>query len=168
MAYPVKRRALSLVEIVIGALILGFSGVAVMELVRTNTVGLQVTEIEAVARGLAADVLERYAAAPRVLADRLGAGAKDLQGVPLLWRDVLEHDAGLRYGFPQGALEKLLDTYVVRITLRLTPNYDHASFDPDRTMKALEVTVQWSEPIAPERGGPREPRTVTYATLLER
>jgi type II secretory pathway pseudopilin PulG len=163
-----RRRALSLLEVVIGALILGISGVIVLELIRSSTVSTQVTEVEAVARGLAADVLERFSAEARGSGTAAGKVTESMTGVPLAWRDLVDDDGPLRYGFPRAELEKLLDFHDVRVILKGTANYDHPSFDTGFAMKALEVTVQWSDPIAPGAAPTRDVRTVSYACLLER
>lgn len=91
-----RGRGVSLIEIVLGVMILGISGVTVLELVRSNTANLQVTEIEVIARGMGADLLERYSS-PSVHDFPSEAAATRLTpGVPAKW-DIVAEDASMKY-----------------------------------------------------------------------
>lgn len=166
---PDRRAGISVMEIVLGALILGVSGVAVLELMRSSTSNLEVTEIEAVARGLAADTLERYSHQAMFDGPRFARTTERMMGVPLPWSQLVGDDPSLRYGFPREQLSQLLDLHDVRLTLKLTRPYPSASFGRAGKMSAIEVTAHWTD--GPGRGASRgstsDYKTVTYACLLE-
>lgn len=161
-----RRAGISMTEIVLGALILGTSGVTVLELVRGSTVNLQVTEIEAAARGMAADLLERYSQPSVHDLPGESANLRNFLGRPLSWDQHVE-DPATGYGFPREKVGKLLEQYGVRFIVNIE-RIPHASFG-NAKMTRVTVTAQWSDPIP---GGARvtgsEIREVTYACLVDR
>lgn len=158
-----KRRGISLIEVVLGAIVLGVSGVTVMELVRANTVNLQITEVEAVARGLAADCVERFSRRASYNAPTMLKLLQKMQGVPLPWKDVVAGDPGLRHQLPLADISKLLDQYEVKLQVQFKVATHTALGDKPRLRK-LEVEVSWSDPRHLSAGS--ELRKVTYAALV--
>lgn len=153
-------------EVVIGALSLGFSGVTVMELVRGSTANLQVTEVEAAARGMAADLLERYSRPSIYDVPGESANLRNFLGRPLTWDQHLE-DPATGYGFPRERIGKLLDQFQVRFVVDIV-RFPHPSFNGAQMTKVI-VTAQWPEPIAGVvRSSSSELREVTYACLVDR
>lgn len=161
-----KRRGVSMLEIVIGALVLGISGVVVIELIRSNTTNLQLTEIEAVSRGLAADLLERYSRPTVNDQSGVGASAQAAMGVPAKW-DTLLADPAFNHGFPKDKLSKILEEYGVMFNVE-RKNYTHASYGAKNDMVHVSVTVKWLD-LGP--GGARnaagEYKSVTYGCLID-
>ena len=153
-------------EIVLGALILGTSGVTVLELVRGSTVNLQVTEIEAAARGMAADLLERYSLPSVNDLPAQTATVQNFLGRPLTWEDHVQ-DPAMGYGFPREKIGKLLDQYNVRFIVNIE-KVPHATFGTAK-MTRVSVIAQWSDPLpGGTRGSTSELREVSYACLVDR
>ena len=162
-----RRRGVSLMEIVIGALILGISGVTVIELVRANTVNLQLTEIEAVARGLAADLVERYSLPSVHDLPGVGANTTVVLGAPAKW-DTLLGDPAFNHGFPKVKLSKILEEYGVMFTVDLK-KFPHATYGPRNELTHVSVKVQWLD-LGPSAGRNTsgEYKSVTYGCLVDR
>jgi hypothetical protein len=162
-----KRKGISMTEIVLGALILGTSGVTVLELVRGSTVNLQVTEVEAAARGMAADLLERYSRPSVYDAPGESANLTNFLGRPLSWDQHLE-DPATGYGFPRENIGKLLDQYQARFTIGID-RVQHPTFGNNAMMTKVSVTAEWNDPIpGGARGSTSDLRAVTYACLIDR
>lgn len=159
-----KRIAASLVEVVLGALVLGLSGVTVMELVRSNTVNVQITEIEATARGLAGDLMERFSRRSTYTSATMTKLIAKMQGVPLGWRDVVTADPALGYQLPLDDVSKLLDLYSVKLLVQFKP-VDDPSFGENPRIRQLIVEVQWNDPRFHGAGG-TELKKVEYAALV--
>ena len=160
-----RRLGMSLMEVVIGALILGVSGVLVIELVRSSTVNLELTEIEAVARGLAADLLERYAQGSYADAASEQKATKITFGVPVKW-DAAVDDPAFRFGFPKEKLQSLLDTYQVMFTVDVKP-LAHPTYG-GASLSHVSVKVQWLDQTGRSRDASSEYKSVTYACLVDR
>lgn len=137
-----KRGGLSLIEVLIGALIIGVSVLSILEMIRSGTSSLEVTEADAAARQMGADLLRR------VCGPRLGpdTGITDafrlLLGTPARWKDVLAGDPALAQGFPSTGLASLLDAADVRLSLDITPN-THEALGRARGVESVVVTVQF-------------------------
>lgn len=159
-----NRRGISMIEVVLGAIILGLSGVTVMELVRSNTVNLQITEVEAVSRGLAADCLERFSRRASYSSPTMTRLLQKMQGVPLPWKDVVEGDPSLKYQLPLEDVSKLLELYDVKLQVQFKA-VTHPSFGEKPRIRTLEVEVSWNDPRLHATAG-SELRKVTYAALV--
>jgi hypothetical protein len=156
----VSRRALSLAEVVIAALIVGVSAIPVLELVRSGTSQLEVSEIEAAARQLGSDVLERVAG-PSFGADKgLTDAFKKLLETDVRWSDVIKADASLGKEFPPEGLSSLLDLHDTRLRLKIESPYDHPDLGPAKKLEAYTVTVSWND-----RNGIK--KEVTFARLID-
>ena len=153
-----------MIEVVLGAFILGLSGVTVMELVRSNTVNVQITEVEAVARGLAADCMERYSRRASYASPTLVKNLQKMQGIPLVWKDVIASDPTMNYQLPAEDVSKLLDLYDVKLQVKFSP-VTHASLGDKPRIRKLEVEVSWNDPRLYGAGG-TELKKVTYAALV--
>jgi hypothetical protein len=140
-----RRRALSLVEVLLGAFIIGVSALPILELMRSGTESLEITETEAAARQLGADLLRRLAG-PRTDLD-LGLSKNlenDLKARPTRWEQMLEEDPALKHGFPADALKGLLDNANVRLSLEVIAPYPHEALGK-APAQALIVTVFWTD-----------------------
>lgn len=146
-------------ELVLGALILGVSALAVLELMRSGTANLEITEAESAARALASDLMERLSEPPSFGTPVFGDTAERFLGVPLGWREFMQHDPSLRYGFPPGDLPKLLDLFDVRLRVTRERPFIHPTLGRRSGMEAYTVSAEWTE------GEHR--REVTYACLVE-
>lgn len=137
------RIGLSLVEVVFAALIIGFSALPILNLVRSGTVAAQVTEVEAAARALAGDVLERLAAR----ADRPDAMAirvvDQLKGMSTRWADLYD-DKFLKHGFPFPELAPILNKADMRIAVRVEAPAKHAVFRGLKHVRLFEITASWT------------------------
>ena len=155
-----NRGGLSLVEVLIGALIIGASALPVLELIRSGSAGLEITEIEAAARQLGADVLERVAG-PRVGTDRgLSESFKKLKGTRMPWEAVIKGDPALARDFPFDGLRSLLDLHDVRLELTIQSPYEHPVLGPAKDLEAYVVKVTWKDQHD-------EPKEVTCARLVD-
>lgn len=159
-----RRSGVSLVEVVLGAVVLGLAGVTVMELVRSNTVNVQITEVEAAARGLAGDLMERFSKRSTYTSLTMTKLIAKMQGVPLGWRDVVTADPALGYQLPMDDAAKLLDLYGVKLLVQFKPVTDPAFGDNPR-IRQLSVEVHWNDPRFSGAGG-TELKKVTYAALV--
>jgi prepilin-type N-terminal cleavage/methylation domain-containing protein len=160
------RKGFTLVEVLFAALIVGGSAVIVIDLVRATTQSTEVTEVEAFARGLAADVLERLAATGNSTAPEADPWLKAMLGPdlnktpievpPQAWDHVLTQDRSLAYGFPAADLKSLLDGAQLKIAItRLLPYADR----DDKQSVAWKVTASWIN----QQGRTRE---VNYARIV--
>lgn len=156
------KRGVSLIEVVLGAIILGLSGVTVLELVRSNTVNVQITEVEAVARGLAADCMERFSKRASYASPTMIQLLQKMQGVPQSWKDVVVPDPTLSYELPTADISKLLDLYDVKLQVQFKP-VAHATLGEKPRLRRLEVEVSWNDP---RQNGASERKLVTYAALV--
>jgi hypothetical protein len=140
------RSALSLVEVLIAAVIIGVSALPILELVRSGTARLEVTEIEVAARQLGSDVLERIAG-PRYDADR---GLSEVFQKALLdqgvrWSEVIEKDEAIAKAFPTKELSGLLNLHDVRIRIEQRSKYALPSHPHCDELEAWVVTVSWAD-----------------------
>lgn len=162
-----RRAGVSLIEIVIGALILGISGVTVIELVRSNTVNLQLTEIQSVARGLAADLVERFSQPSVHDLPGVQRNTSVVLGARARW-DLLLGDPAFNHGFPKDQLSKILEEYGVMFTVDIKP-FPHGTFGPRNQMTHVSVTVHWQD-LGPNaaRNPSGDYKSVTYGCLVDR
>jgi hypothetical protein len=154
-------RGLSLVELVVAALVLGVSAIPVLELIRASTVTLEITETEAAARTLAADVLERLAGPPLFGDPLLSRSARSLVGAEVAWDALVYTDAFLAWGYPARDLASLLDQAGVRIRISMERPFSHAALGTTTGMDCIRVTALWTD-----RGA--LPKEVTVARLVAR
>lgn len=131
-----------MVEALIGAFIIGVSALSILELVRSGTRSLEVTEAEAAARQLGADLLRRVTG-PRLGPETGITQALRIQlGQPTRWSDVVRADPALAQGFPTKDLAGLLDTADVRLSLSIK-DFAHEALGPAR-VESVEVTVHFT------------------------
>lgn len=128
----------SLVEIVVAALIIGSSALLVLELIRSSTVTLEVTEYEAAARTLAGDVMKRLAGQLLADADPLLLDPKTRKptafvNAPIPYKTLLQADKALGKSFPVTEVGKLLDLTDATVKIRVESPWtgDSASQTPD-------------------------------------
>ena len=153
------RRGLSLVEALIAAMIIGVSALTILEAIRSGTRQLAVTEAEAAARQLGADLLRRVAG-PRLGPDTgVSDNLRHVLAQPARWSLVLQEDAALAQGFPRDALAPLLDEVGVRLQLTIAPCTDPGV--GDAPVDSAVVTVYWADRNERQK-------KVTLARLLER
>jgi hypothetical protein len=154
-----SRRGLSLVEALIAAVIIGVSAISILELIRSGTASLEVTEAEAAARQLGADVLRRVCG-PRLGPDT-GTTEKltKLLATPARWSHVLEGDPALAHGFPTEKLKSLLDSADVRLALEIQPAKQPA-LNGAPHVKTVVVTVFYTDRNA-------RSKKVNFARLVE-
>jgi hypothetical protein len=136
----VSRRALSLVEVVLGALVISVSAIPVIELIRASTASLEVTEIEAAARALGADTLERLAG-PAVFGHRLWPAVADNAEVPA--QVMLESDPVLARGYPRETLGPLLARHHTTLSVSLERDLSHPAWGDRKGMDRYRVRVRW-------------------------
>lgn len=131
-----------MVEALLGAFIIGVSALSILELVRSGTQSLEVTEAEAAARQLGADLLRR------VVGPRLGPetgiteALRNQLGQPTRWSDLLRAEPALAHDFPTKELQGLLDTADVRLSLEIK-DFPHEALGPAR-VESVEVTVHFT------------------------
>jgi len=137
------RRGLSLMEVVLAALVIGVSAIPVLELMRSSTSSLEINQVDAAARGLAADVLERLSG-PLNFADPLvGAVTKNTAGVPVAWDVVFGDDRSLTHGFPKAEVSRLLDQYRVKLLVKMHQASEHGGSSDLSGMTCYEVHAMW-------------------------
>lgn len=136
------RRGLSVVEIVLAALVIGFSALPVLELLRSSTVSLQVNEVDAAARGLAADVLERLSGPLNYQDPLVGRVIQDATGVPTDWQLIFGDDRSLAHGFPKPQVAKLLDQARALLLIKMHKASEHGAANL-AGMTCYEVHVLW-------------------------
>lgn len=145
------RRAVSLAEVALAAGILAVSVIPVIELIRSNIVALEITQVESVARSLGADVLERLCG-PHLFGGDTFQSA--VFGADTPWDLVVLPEPTLARGLPVEHLKALLARH--RLTVRIDRELDLA--DPSWvTVKGFDrytVTVRWTS----DSGSPREIR----------
>lgn len=151
-----------MLEVVLGAIILGLSGVTVVELVRSNTVNVQITEVEAAARGLAADCMERFSKRASYASPTMIQLLQKMQGVPQSWKDIITTDPSMGYHLPTAEVSKLLDLYDVKLQVQFKP-VTHASLGDKPRIRQLEVEVSWNDP---RPNAASELKKVKYAALV--
>lgn len=144
MTVSFRRRGLSLVEVLIGAFIIGISALPILELIRSSTSALEVTEVEVAARQFGADVLERVAG-PRVGPDRGLEALRILMESPISWTELVKKDPTLAKSFPVYALGSLLETADVRVFLVEKESYPHPAIGDGDELSAYRVTVSWTD-----------------------
>lgn len=155
-----KRSGLSLVEVLIGAVIIGVSALPVLELVRSGTAQLEISEIEAAARQLGADLLERVAG-PSIGTDKgLPKAFEGMKSSPIRWDDVIQADAALKKDFAIEGLRSLLDQADVRLELTIKSPFEHPVLGPAKELEAFIVTVHYTD-----RNDVR--KKVTFARLVD-
>lgn len=141
---PRRTIGFSLIEIVVAALVIGSSAIMILELIRASTVTLEVTEYEAAARTLAADVMKRLVGQKLADADPLLIDPKTRKptqfvNAPIPFRTLFEPangqfaDKALARAFPLGEVGKLLDLTeaTVKITVESPWKGDASSSTPD-------------------------------------
>lgn len=138
-----RTRGLSLLEIIFGAMIIGLSALPVLELLRSSTVSLQVTETEAAARALAADVLERFASPVHGASREVSRVTSHMLGVPLPWQQIIREDPFLSYGFPK-KLEPLLEQSDLKIMLSVK-TVSHPALAPSTGVEWYTVTASFKD-----------------------
>lgn len=138
------RRGLSLVEVCLAALIIGGSALVVIELMRSSTVSLEVTEAELAARSLGADILERFAGQPFIKDNGMQKVAKITLGAPVPWDQIVSEDEWLKHAYPLDRLKPLLDTAEVKVQLDAGPS-KHARFAGTKGMDLYTVRVTWAD-----------------------
>ena len=142
-----RRPGLSLVEVLMGAVIIGVSALPILELIRSGTASLEVNEIDAAARQLASDVLERLCG-PNYGTPRVPPPLRAMLRSPAAWRDFVSADPALAYGYPVSPgqpLARLLDTADVRVTLEEQSPFTAAAVPGGSDLAAYTVTVSWSD-----------------------
>lgn len=155
-----RRRALSLVEVLIGAVIIGVSAIPVLELVRSGTSRLEVTEIEVAARQVGSDLLERVAGPGLGVDKGLTDAFKALINQQFSWSQLLKEDKSLARAFPAAALNPLLELADVRVRLQVESPFEHPTLGKLEDLEAYSVTVTWND---------RDVRKqVTFARLVDR
>jgi hypothetical protein len=141
---PARRAAgLSLTEIVVGALIIGLSALPILELSRSSTVHLQVSHTEAVARAVAADVLERFASPVHGEGRQVGTITQSVLGAPAPWQQIIKADPYLSYRFPR-KLESVLENSQVKISLDVK-TVSHPALAPSTGVQWYTVTVSFKD-----------------------
>lgn len=142
-----RARGLSLLEVLVGVFIIGVSALPILELIRSGTASLEVNQIDAAARRLASDVLERLSA-PSYGKDRVGTALRKLLRSPVAWRDFVDADPSLAYGFPTAPgspLARLFDMAEVRIALEEQKPYTGGGVTAAIQLTAYAVTVSWTD-----------------------
>lgn len=140
-----RARGLSLVEVLIGAVIIGVSALPVLELIRSGTRSLAITGTEAAARQLGADLVRRLSG-PRIGQDRgVSPALAALLAAPARWSQVLDADPSLAYGFPVKELAPLLDEADVRVALEIKSPFAHPALGSAAAVDAFIVTVYWND-----------------------
>lgn len=157
------RRGLGLTEIVLAAFVIGVSALPVLELIRSSTSSLEVTEAEVAARSLAADVLEQIAARTVDGSSSLDVVSSKFKGVPRAWDVVLDQNAALREHFPRAELAPILNLVQARVTVDWDEPYGHPALGTGSDLTLYKVTVAWQAPGDLARGE----REVTLARLTE-
>lgn len=156
-----RRSGLSLVEVLIAAVIIGVSAIPVLELVRSGTAQLEVSEIEAASRQLGADVLERIAG-PSLGDKEKGLSAKFVSTMKgdLRWDEVIKEDPSLARNFPFDGIRSLLDLAEVRVAVEKKSPVEHPALGPAKQLEAYIVKVSWKDRN-------EERKEVTYARLVD-
>ena len=157
----VSRPGISLIEVVIAILIIGSSALPILELIRSSTASLGLSETEVAVRGFAADVLNRFAGPPIVGTDPLVAPAtKALLSAPVPADVLMSSDPYLARGVDRALLEPLLKRASCTVKLTIARPTDPAL----RTQPGLSVfnlTAAWVDP-----GGRR--KEISLAMLVAR
>jgi hypothetical protein len=152
---------MSLLEVMLAALVVGVSAIAVADVVRTGTATVEVTEVEVAARRLAADVLERYSGAPVGKDREVGDVTQILGGAPAAWEDLIADDPSLARGFPRDAIRRVLAQARVRVLREVVSPFTHPSLGPTAGLELHKVTVTWNDRFD-------RPRQVELARLVDR
>ena len=154
-------RGLSLVEVLIAAVIIGVSTIPVLELVRSGTVRLEISEVEAACRQLGADVLERIAG-PALGDKQKGLSATFITNMKgdLRWDDLIKQDPALAHHYPFDGMKALLDQAEARISVDRQSPVEHPSLGPGKQLESYSVTISWKD-----RNDER--KEVTYARLVD-
>lgn len=154
------RNGLSLVEVLIAAFIVGVSAIPVLELVRSGTSQLEISEIEVAARQVGADLLERVAG-PSLGEDKgLTPAFRLLLSQPVAWSQVLAADESLDNPLQSKEIAALLDKHDTRVQLTVQEPFDHPVSGTARKLASYSVTVSWT-------GTADAARKVTFARLVE-
>jgi hypothetical protein len=154
------RRGLSVLEVVLAALVIGVSAIPVLELMRSSTVSLEINLVDAAARGLAADVLERLSGPPNFEDPLVGVVTKKSAGQPVDWETVFADDRALAHAFPKADVARLLDQYKVKLLIKMHKASEHGGSSDVSGMTCYEVHALWLD---------RQERLkeVTFARLVE-
>lgn len=138
------RRGLSLIEVLIAAFIVGVSAIPVLELVRSGTSQLEISEIEVAARQVGADLLERVAG-PAFGEDKgIKPELKLLLSHPVSWSQVMKADKSLENPLQSKEIAALLDRHDTRVQLTALEPYDHPVAGHAKDLAAYVVTVSWT------------------------
>ena len=116
MASVRRRPAFTLIEIVVAAMVIGSSALMIIELIRSSTASLEVTEYEAAVRTLASDVMTRLTGPKQLpydpfLLQKASNGAPQpttFVNAPVPYETFLKGDPALNINYP-AELKKLLD-----------------------------------------------------------
>lgn len=135
-----RRPAFSLAEIAIAALIIGVSAIPVIELLRATTATFEVNEIEACARALAADVMERFSGAPAL---RPAEIPQKYLKTELPFDQLIIADPTLSRGYPMGTLEPLLRRHRTTVILDRETDVEAPAWGKAKGADRYRVTVRW-------------------------
>ena len=155
-----RPTGLTVMEVVLGALIVGCAAIPVLELIRSSTVALEITEIETAARGLGADVLESIAEADASPRSPLPGTGDSMMGVERRWDEVVDESPSLRKAFPKSDLSSLFDTAEVKVAVTKESPCAHPAVAGGPGLDWYEVTVSW-------RGHDGQRKGVTLGRLVE-
>ena len=133
----------SLAEAVIAALVIGVSALPILELLRSGTATLQVTEEASAAHRLCADVLETISGRSLTPDAGLAETLAPFLGTPAPWDLVLAADPSLSAGFPAKQLGPILSRCQAKVKIEIVSPYQHASLGAGQGVKLHRVTVMW-------------------------
>lgn len=153
-----------MVEMVLAAFVIGVTGVVVMQAVRQSTAHVAVTRVEALARGLAGDVLERLAGPPSSTGPVLTRVIEQMLDQPQPWQVLIDQDASLSHGFPRHELEKLLEPADVKILIHREA-FRHPTLTETEDLFLYRVSANWVDDVGP--GSEARRKEVTFARLVQ-
>jgi hypothetical protein len=143
MRLHASSRRGSLAEAVIAALVIGVSALPILELLRSGTATLEITEEASAAHRLGADILE-------TISGRTGGGQPSLDealapflGTPTPWDLVLAADPALAVGFPADRQGPILSRCQAKVKIEVQSPYVHVALGPGQGVKLYRVTVLW-------------------------
>jgi hypothetical protein len=151
-------RGVSVIEIAVAAMVLGCSGVPVLELIRSSTTLVSMSETEVAVRGFATDVLQRFAGPPHAGGPLVAPGTEHLLARPIPADLLIAADPYLARGLAGRELESLLRLAEATVSLAVVPPRDPALAAADG-LDCIVLTVAWTNP------GERR-KEVTLASLV--
>lgn len=153
------RSGVSIAEVVIAALIIGSSAIPIMELIRSSTASLSMSETEVAVRGFATDVLNRFAGPPVAgSAPLLAPETRALLQAPVPADVLLASDPYLARGVPRAEIEPLLKRAGCTIKLTIGKPQD-AALTAQPGLDTFHLTAAWVD-----YGGRR--KEITLAMLV--